>query len=69
MDTREALPSLWDELVKDAAFPTWFGWLRSAVTELFDVLDDQRVSAYPSRPSWVTLAFPGASQSARTETK
>jgi transcriptional regulator with XRE-family HTH domain len=26
LDTREALPSLWDELVKDAAFPTWFDW-------------------------------------------
>jgi transcriptional regulator with XRE-family HTH domain len=26
LDTTEALPSLWDELVKDAAFPTWFDW-------------------------------------------
>lgn len=26
LDTRGALPSLWDELVKDAAFPTWFDW-------------------------------------------
>jgi transcriptional regulator with XRE-family HTH domain len=26
LDTRGALPSLWDELVLDAAFPVWFDW-------------------------------------------
>jgi transcriptional regulator with XRE-family HTH domain len=26
LDTRGALPSLWDELVKDAIFPSWFDW-------------------------------------------
>lgn len=26
LDTRGALPSLWDELVLDAAFPAWFDW-------------------------------------------
>ncbi|GAA4610418.1 hypothetical protein GCM10023195_42750 [Actinoallomurus liliacearum] len=26
LDTRGALPSLWDELVVDAAFPVWFDW-------------------------------------------
>lgn len=26
LDTKGALPSLWDELVKDVAFPVWFDW-------------------------------------------
>lgn len=26
LDTRGTLPSLWDELVKNAAFPVWFDW-------------------------------------------
>ncbi|GAA4617522.1 helix-turn-helix transcriptional regulator [Actinoallomurus liliacearum] len=26
LDTRGTLPSLWDELVKSAAFPVWFDW-------------------------------------------
>jgi transcriptional regulator with XRE-family HTH domain len=26
LDTRGALPALWDELVKNAAFPVWFNW-------------------------------------------
>jgi transcriptional regulator with XRE-family HTH domain len=26
LDARGALPSLWDKLVQDAAYPTWFDW-------------------------------------------
>lgn len=26
LDTRGSLPSLWDKLVKDTAFPVWFDW-------------------------------------------